>query len=524
MKVEVPGMGVVEFPDDMTEDQISAAIKANMPKTAPAKINADPTGGFWENTAAGAGKAVADAGRGVSQLVRMLGPQYRASADAMGLPNQADVDESRRLDAPLMKTGGGITGNVLGNLAMTLPTAGAGSSLPAAAGVGGAFGAIQPTATGESRLLNTGVGMLGGVGGQLAANRIGTTLANRAATAANGAQKAVVAKTANQAGYVIPPEDLGGGVMTRLASGLSGKIKTAQEASARNQTVTTDLVRAELGIPKGTPLDLGTLNTIRSQAGQAYDAVANAGVITPPKTYSDALDKIAAPFVKASQGFPNAKPSPIIAEIDSLRSPQFDAASAVAKIKELRGNADAAYASGNKDLGKALKSGADALEGAIDSHLVTIGAPADLLSNFRQARQTIAKTYTVQKALNPQTGEISAPVLARELAKGRPLSGNLKAVAEVSAAFPKATQALKEAPKSLSPLDFGAAGLGLVSSGGNPLAAAGLLARPAARAALLSGLVQRRAVNATPGNGVLGLLEPGAVPLGLLPAAYLGQQ
>lgn len=34
-RIEVPGMGVVEFPDGMTDDQITSAIRANMPKSEP---------------------------------------------------------------------------------------------------------------------------------------------------------------------------------------------------------------------------------------------------------------------------------------------------------------------------------------------------------------------------------------------------------------------------------------------------------------------------------------------------------
>ena len=63
----------------------------------------------------------------------------------------------------------------------------------------------------------------------------------------------------------------------------------------------------------------------------------------------------------------------------------------------------------------------------------------------------------MQKALNEQTGNVSAQQLAKDLAKGRPLSGDLLTVAQMGQAFPKATQALKEAPKAVSPLDFAVA-------------------------------------------------------------------
>src|SRR3954467_4142703 len=52
---------------------------------------------------AGAGKAFSDLGRGAGQLV--------------GAVDQKDIDESRRLDAPLMATGSGTAGNIIGNIA-----------------------------------------------------------------------------------------------------------------------------------------------------------------------------------------------------------------------------------------------------------------------------------------------------------------------------------------------------------------------------------------------------------------------
>lgn len=508
--------------------------------------------GVGEKFAAGAGKVLADMGQGVAQygagIADFFSPRQQGLSDLVtGKKPMSRVDEARQAvaetrqrDAALMDTTAGRLGNIAGNVALLAPTAmipGA-NTYTGAATIGAITGAMQPTTSGGETMANIGLGAAGGAGGKWLGDKAGAYVADKlkagqAAQQAN-AQKVAAAQAAAKEGYVIPPADLPNqGALTEAVSGLSGKIKTAQTASAKNQQVTNGLVRRELGLDDAVPLNLDTLKGIRSQAGQAYEAVASTGTITPSKAYGEALDKIVAPFKKASEGFPNAKPSPVLAEIDSLRSPQFDAASAVAKIKELRGAADSAYAQGNKDLGKALKDGALALENAIDEHLTTIGAPADLLKGFRDARQTIAKTYTVQKALNAETGDVNAQVLARELAKDRPLSGNIRKVAEAAQSFPKATQALKEAPKALSPLDFGAAGIGLAGSGGNPLAALGLVARPAARNALLSAPVQASAIKAAGGVPQANILarllqnEPAALPVGVLTgnslASYLAQ-
>lgn len=112
----------------------------------------DPTVGMnaGERFLAGAGKAFADIGRGVGQLV--------------GAVSREEVDESKRLDAPLMNTPAGMAGNVTGNVAAAVPTVaipGAASMLGAAA-VGAGMGAVQPVGTEDSRLQNIALG--GGAG------------------------------------------------------------------------------------------------------------------------------------------------------------------------------------------------------------------------------------------------------------------------------------------------------------------------------------------------------------------------
>lgn len=491
--VEVNGSRI-EFPDGMAPSEIEAAIKKNflsIPSASKQRF-ADPTEGMstFDKVAAGVGKAMVDTGRGVGQL--------------FGLVDRNDIAESRKLDSALMNTTSGKVGNFLGNAAMIAPTAlipGA-STVPGAAAIGAAFGLAQPSESTRETLSNVAIGGAGGAAGQFVANKLPgmvSAYGQRAAEQAKQAEQATAqrfsaAQKGNSLGYVIPPADLNPGMMTEALSGLSGKIKTAQVASQRNQTVSDTLARKALGVSDDVPLNLDTLNNIRQQAGQAYQAVSSTGLVQPSQSYTKALDDAIKPFMSQSASFPNRKVPAVVADIESLKTSAFDAGDAIQTIKVLRNDADAAYRSGDKLAGSAYKQAAGALEDAIDQHLTRIGAPSDLLKGYRDARQTIAKTYTVQKALNPETGSIDAVKLASELNKGKPLSGELKDVAEFARAFPKAAQALKEAPKAVSPLDF-AVGLTSTAGTGNPLALTLLGARPAARSLLLSGPVQRSALN-----------------------------
>ena len=314
-------------------------------------------------------------------------------------------------------------------------------------------------------------------------------------------------RSARDAGYVIPPTQAKPSLGNRVLEGFSGKLTTAQNASAKNAEVTDALASKALGLPVNVKITPESLQDVRKTAGQAYEAIGSAGTITPGPAYQQALDKIASPHAQAAQGFPNAKASPVLDLVESLKSSSFDASSAVAKIKELRTAADDAFRAGNTDIGRASKSAATAIEDAIESHLQQSGQ-ADLLKNFIDARQLIAKSYTVEKAMNSTTGTVDAKKLGAMLDKGKPLSDELKTAGDFANRFPKAAQTVEKMgslPQN-SPLDWHAAGaVGMATQ--NPLSLAGVMLRPAARSLALSSPIQNRLAMPRSQNQLAALLN-----------------
>lgn len=482
----------ITAPDNASEAEVLAYAQRNYKMTPKEGAKApDPTEGMstGQKILVGVGKGMTDIGYGVGQMLNLV--------------SREDVAKKRETDRAIMNTGAGQVGNFIGNAAVALPAAfipGA-NTVAGASLVGAGLGLAQPSTSTKETLTNVAFGGAGGAAGQAVANRVPgmlrqwqTSAADDAARqAAQASQKFAAAKAGNQAGYVIPPADLNPGMISEALSGLSGKIKTAQVASQRNQGVTDKLARNALGLADDAQLDSATLAGIRSRAGQAYQAVSSIGQVNTTKAYLDALDEAVKPFVSQSKSFPGRGVPKLVDDIQSLKTGAFDAGDAIETIKVLRNDADAAYRAGDKLAGKAYKKASEALEQAIDDHLVKSGAPADLLKGYRSARQQIAKSYTVENALNPQTGSINAPKLAKDLERGKPLIGELRQIAEFAQAFPKASQALKEAPKATSPLDW-AVGAMSGTATGNPLMLAGIAARPAVRSALLSAPVQRAAL------------------------------
>lgn len=213
----------ITAPDDATEDQVLAYAqqqfqqqKADEPSYAQQqeeqfqqRIRGGTAGEGVLGFAEGMGKSIYDTGRGLKQIglqvADYVAPHQANVADTIAgrdpsraAAYQAEIDEARRLDAPLMETGRGVAGNITGHVlqavapggaltaagkakgATNLVRAGAALSAPktilGSAAQGAALAGIQPVATGESRAQNAAVGAAFGAGGKLAANVLGRAI------------------------------------------------------------------------------------------------------------------------------------------------------------------------------------------------------------------------------------------------------------------------------------------------------------------------------------------------------------
>lgn len=344
--------------------------------------------------------------------------------------------------------------------------------------------------------LETGVGIVGSalIGSKLPAPSA-TDVAPAGFQTAKELQRATMAgnvTAAQKAGYVVPPATSNPTATNKVLEGAAGKLTTAQLASATNQSNTARLAAKALGLPEDVPLTLGSIQAVRQEAGKAYEAVRGAGTVQMDGQLWSALNRAEAAAAGANRSFPGVASNPAIARIEALRQNQFDAGGAVDAIRVLRDYADEAFAQGSKAAGKTYKSAATALEDALDRHLASSGNEG-AVNAFRAARQLIAKTYSVESAFNQTTGQVSATKLAAALSKGKPLSGELKQVAEFGQAFPKAARSFNESLPGVSPLDFYAAG-GTAALSKEPYALLYPFARQGIRNLLMTPLGQRLAV------------------------------
>jgi hypothetical protein len=398
-------------------------------------------------------------------------------------------DQIRAQNAPLLQTGAGKVGNFLGQTAATAPAMlipGANTAAGAAA-VGGGMGALQPVGTQDSRASNTLWGAIGGAAGQKVGQGVGWVggkIADKLAPAAT-ASAATAAKdvTADAAaalskGYRLPPSMAKArpGVFEGLVESTAGKVRTEQAFSVPNQANTNALTRKGLGLSPGDKVSLKEVQQTRSEAGDVYQDVRDIpGVMKPTAKYND--------------------------DLDSIESVQLSS-----KLREDSTANYRAAQSTTKALGKAQKKAADAIDAMLEEKL---NAPqtAGLYHAYRQARQVIARTYDVEKVLNDRTGDIDAVALAK-LSKKRPLSGELKDIADFGAKFEGAARTPTAKGSRLGPqvskAELGAAAVSALAGhpGGLHKAAtvATMAAGPsAARSYLLSDLYQNSLRKPAPG-------------------------
>lgn len=188
--IEVPGHGMVEFPDGMTDDQIVSAIQANTPSSTPPQPQ-DQSPQWMQSLAnnpgvqeiLGAGDAAQNFG---ANLLNLAIKPVSEVGHAMGLPRAAEI--------PLAKSSEGMPydlGNIGGQIASyaipmgattralmaakSLPGIGSAASALLGNSLGGAIGKnaiasagygalMNPDSRGQSAIIE---GALGGAGGAL---------------------------------------------------------------------------------------------------------------------------------------------------------------------------------------------------------------------------------------------------------------------------------------------------------------------------------------------------------------------
>ncbi len=501
--IDHPTLGEIEFPGSMTDGEIVAAIKRLEAEVAPgtrapalrtpdtAKAEQWAKASPWERAKLlmkGFGPAAGERYKDVPGMVADIGMEGGGAAGgqmvgAMGGPF-----------APITIPAGGAVGGLVGNVlaqvrrikageqerfqpgqaggamvagaipGASLEKAGAMAAVREAAkqGVGGLAAKTVQTGIDQGRLPTVDEAALAGLlpaGGGVLAQRVqeaspAVIQAVAAERAKNAVRNATLA-AGKEAGYVLPPSAVNPSMLNRTLETVAGKAAVKQAATIQNQGITDMLAKRALGLPEDSALSEALLRQVRDEAAEPYR-------------------QVAAMSTRAAN------------DLEKLKQARSDAN---IYWKHYGASADPS------SLAKAQAAGADAnaLEASIEQAATAAGQP-ELVDSLRAGRQRIAKTYTVERALNLGDGSVSAPAIGRAMDKGAPLTDDLATIGQFQQAFPAYTGEGNRVPtpgvsKIKGVLSATGATVGALH-GGAPLAVAGaalpMVADDITRAAVLS--------------------------------------
>jgi hypothetical protein len=304
-------------------------------------------------------------------------------------------------------------------------------------------------------------------------------------------QAQLVAERAIAEGATLPPTQVNPSMLNRLIEGISGKQQTSQIASVKNQQLVNEQARKALNLAPDVEITPVVLQQFRDQKGLAYDALRS-----NPTYYAD--KQFFADLNKETARLQSMKTLDVKTDLDllnNLKVMNFTGDELVNSIKRLRDssktNSSALASAENKDLGKAQKFAAQQLEALAERNLKNFNQP-DVMKNFQQARQDIAKSYTIEKALNATTGNVSGADLGNLARQNRILPAELQTLANAAGAYPTAFQNVARigSVPGFSPLDIGTAGIASAASG-NPAVLLSAATRPTLRSVAVSPMFQR---------------------------------
>lgn len=303
---------------------------------------------------------------------------------------------------------------------------------------------------------------------------------------------------------------------------VGGAPKTAVEASMKNQPVITSMAAKDIStLDKTLPISDETLDAAAQPYYEKYTAVKNLGKSIPID--GQFKNGVASIGQESADAFPMDS-SPALDKLKQayLQPDSFGSNGAVLKIRQLR--KDGGLNIGSMDpermqLGYAQKKIAGLIEDQMERYASSrpegFEAP-NVIKDFKNARQQIAKIETLRDSIKPGTNDVSASYLAGQLNRGAPLSGNMLKIAEAYNNFKPAMQDAgplrNKVPVNRLDAMVGSAGAGIGAfkhSASPILGAAGyILAPPLARKGLLSNAYQNSMLGKPANPFVQSLIAP----------------
>jgi hypothetical protein len=400
-------------------------MDAVLHQTAPQTYSPIKGMSNYDLAAAGAGKSVIDTSRGIRQIIHNPFPGITIGSDP-----QEEIDEAKRLDQPLMATTPGKLGYVGGSIATQVIPAGLAGTAAKAAGLaktGGALsaianpstygsaaasgalmGALQPTATGESRTLNTLGGAAAGAAGQGLAKGVSAVGSMVLEPAANKAVEALQA-----AGVPLDAAQRTGSILLQRAKAMLSDNPLTAGAQRDFQDMQQKAVNRAF------------LSTIGETANAATPDVMGRAMTRMGKTYDAIADRVNVPYdnieAPLSDIMNNARLtlndtqfSTIQRNADDIlqKASQNNGVINGLQFQNIKKTLDRLSSSGDSDVAEVARDMRQSLHDGLLQTAVQSGNTADA-TLLKQTNQQWRNMRTIESAIDKQgSGDISPARLA----------------------------------------------------------------------------------------------------------------
>lgn len=403
----------VEVPDGATDEQILAFVQSQYRGEQPApepgpepelsleqryqRAGIDPNqydptedNGFWRNALEGFGASFVGTAEGIGQ--------------AVGLVDEEQIAERRRLNAPLMDTWGGMLGNIGGQAAqIAVPVGGAARGLSFAGKArpyvesalrAGVFGGAQGTVGDESRLVNAGTDAALGAVGQGVAD-VGGVAARAARAKLSGPVRQSI-DLARGAGIPLRADQVTTSPAIKAASAVTRWLPFSGAASQarKQQEAFNAAVGRSFGLKDARVLDEATMKGARRAISDQFEDIYSRNDV--PITM-DGLRRLAGSVNRAGEDLVEAEASVVQKQLDKILREAENGTLTGKKYQALRTNI--MKAEGEDRVGQAVKS----LRKELDDIAAESVGPDDA-ATLKRIRSQWANLRTTEDALKQVAG------------------------------------------------------------------------------------------------------------------------
>jgi len=261
------------------------------------------------------------------------------------------------------------------------------------------------------------------------------------------------ATEAQRLGIALSPEQIQPTLVPKTLSAIAGQRGTDAIANANKNQIRKIAIN-ELGLPETTQFDSkAPFNEARMRVAEPYSQVKKLPTMVADDNLISSLNNLRPDQAVIGANQKAKSINAIIDDAISKTSAGLDGAQILKNVQTLRQEAKKTYNNKSADL-QALDLAdtrlaiANSLETMIESNIFN----PKLLSDFRQARQKMAKTYAYEGATDFNTGMIDVNKLSRITSKDNAMTGDIAALGKIAGNFPdafttKATESILSAPR-----------------------------------------------------------------------------